>query len=153
MNSTIASNVNDEGRATLTYRILRYVPNLIRDEWVNIGVLLEERGGERRAIRLIEEDSEFRRLRRIVPAMDEEVLRNLGGTFDAELRKPREDAATYLEKLDSTLSNAVQWGPMKAFSRRISTPSSNASITIRWRRPRERGPAFSRIRVHGSRAG
>ena len=24
------------------YRILRYMPNLLRDEWVNIGVLLED---------------------------------------------------------------------------------------------------------------
>ena len=32
---------NDE-RKMFRYRILRYVPNLIRDEWVNIGVLLED---------------------------------------------------------------------------------------------------------------
>lgn len=114
MNSTIASNANDDGRAILIYRILRYVPNLIRDEWVNIGVLLEDRGGQRRAIRLIEEDAEFARLRRIAPTMDEAVLRSLGGTFEAELREPREDASKYLERLDATLSNAVQWGPVKA---------------------------------------
>jgi hypothetical protein len=108
------NTLNEDQRTTLTYRILRYVPNLIRDEWVNIGVLLESGGGERRAIRLIEEDSEFARLRRMVPAMDEAVLRSLGGTLESELRKPRDDAAKYLEKLDTTLSNAVQWGPVKA---------------------------------------
>ncbi len=27
-----------EERKTLRYRVLRYTPNLIRDEWVNIGV-------------------------------------------------------------------------------------------------------------------
>ena len=32
----------DETRNMLRYRILRYTPNLVRDEWVNIGVLLEE---------------------------------------------------------------------------------------------------------------
>ena len=49
-------------RNTLRYRLLRYTPNLIRDEWVNIGVLLEEANGReghtatpRRAMRLIEE--------------------------------------------------------------------------------------------------
>ena len=31
-----------EPKSTLRYRILRYTPDLVRDEWVNIGVLLEE---------------------------------------------------------------------------------------------------------------
>ena len=39
----------EETRNTLRYRLLRYTPNLIRDEWVNIGVLLEEANGTRRA--------------------------------------------------------------------------------------------------------
>jgi Protein of unknown function (DUF3037) len=107
---------NDGGsdqRKMLTYRILRYVPNLMRDEWVNIGVLLEDGPGSQRAIKLIEEDSEFARLRRLNPAMDDSLLRGLAGTFDAELRKPNEAVAAYLEKLDQTLSNAVQLGPVK----------------------------------------
>ena len=34
---------------TFVHRILRYVPNLLRDEWVNIGVLLYDPDtGERR---------------------------------------------------------------------------------------------------------
>ena len=97
----------------LTYRILRYVPNLMRDEWMNIGVLLEDGPSGQRAIKLIEEDSEFARVRRLNPAMDDSLLRGLAGTFDAELRKPNEAVAAYLEKLDQTLSNAVQFGPVK----------------------------------------
>jgi hypothetical protein len=97
----------------LTYRVLRYVPNLMRDEWVNIGVLLEHGPSSQRAIKLIEEDSEFARLRRLNPAMDDSLLRGLAGTFDAELRKPNEAVTAYLEKLDQTLSNAVQFGPVK----------------------------------------
>jgi Protein of unknown function (DUF3037) len=69
--------MNDE-RKMFTYRILRYVPNLIRDEWVNIGVLLEDDGSGQRAIKLIEEDSEFARLRRLNPAMDDSLVRGLG---------------------------------------------------------------------------
>ncbi|MGB0000958.1 MAG: DUF3037 domain-containing protein [Candidatus Acidiferrales bacterium] len=100
-------------RKMLTYRILRYVPNLMRDEWVNIGVLLEDGPGAQRAIKLIEEDSEFASVRRLNPAMDDSLLRGLAGTFDAELRKPNEAVAAYLEKLNQTLSNAVQFGPVK----------------------------------------
>jgi len=107
---------NDEAndpRKMLTYRILRYVPNLMRDEWVNIGVLLEDGPGAQRAIKLIEEDSEFARVRRMNPAMDDSLLRGLAGTFEAELRKPNAAVAAYLEKLDQTLSNAVQFSPVK----------------------------------------
>ena len=51
------------GERACAYRILRYTPNLVRDEWVNIGVLLEDPGGRRRAMRLIEEPAEFARVR------------------------------------------------------------------------------------------
>ena len=105
-------DANDQ-RKMLTYRILRYVPNLMRDEWMNIGVLLEDGPSGKRAIKLIEEDSEFARVRRLNPAMDDSLLRGLAGTFDAELSKPNEAVAAYLEKLDQTLSNAVQFGPVK----------------------------------------
>ena len=58
---------------TLRYRILRYVPNLVRDEWVNVGVLLEEARGSRRAMRLIEQPGEFARVRRLHPDADEDL--------------------------------------------------------------------------------
>src|ERR1700687_1844231 len=57
------------------YRVLRYTPNLVRDEWVNIGVLLfDPQTGERR-LRMIEEEDEFRHVRRLHPAADELLLR------------------------------------------------------------------------------
>ena len=34
--------MTDEPGHMLRFRVLRYTPNLIRDEWVNVGVLLEE---------------------------------------------------------------------------------------------------------------
>src|SRR5215469_3229970 len=59
------------------YRILRYTPNLVRDEWVNIGVLVfDPTSGERR-LRLIEEQEEYNRVRRLHPQADEALLRAL----------------------------------------------------------------------------
>ena len=55
----------NETRHTLRYRILRYTPNLVRDEWVNIGVLLEradESRAPRRLMRVIEESPEIARV-------------------------------------------------------------------------------------------
>ncbi|HXQ26153.1 MAG TPA: DUF3037 domain-containing protein [Candidatus Acidoferrales bacterium] len=103
----------EESKNTLRYRILRYTPNLIRDEWVNVGLLLEEVDGPRRAMRLIEEASEIARVRRLHPGADEDLLRALPAEFDARLRAPEADVRTYLEKIGQTLSNVLQFSPQR----------------------------------------
>jgi hypothetical protein len=99
---------------TCTYRILRYTPNLVRDEWLNIGVLLHDAGRKRLRLRLIEEESEFARLRRLHPEADSNLVRALAGDFDAQLGANGADPAAYLAKLDDTLSNVLQLSPQKA---------------------------------------
>ncbi len=96
------------------YRILRYMPNLLRDEWVNIGVLLEDTSGARQAMRLIEETGEFARVRRVHPDADEDFLHALAPEFDARLRGPAAEVAVYLQKLEQNLSNVLQLAPAKA---------------------------------------
>lgn len=111
-----------EEQRMLRYRVLRYTPNLVRDEWVNIGVLLEElpaphgttSARTRRAIRVIEDPSEIARVRRLHPGADEELLRALPAEFEARLDSAEPEAAAYLNKLDQTLSNVLQLGPQKA---------------------------------------
>ena len=83
------------------YRILRYMPNLVRDEWLNIGVLLEEPDAGRREIKLVEESRDLIRIRQLHPGADQDFLRSLSGEFDALLRAPT--AAKELEKLDHSL--------------------------------------------------
>ena len=106
------------------YRILRYVPNLLRDEWINVGVLLERLdesaavpqgapGHFRREIRVIEEDADIARVRRLHPSLDENLLRMLPGEFEVRLQSPPAEVSVYLEKLDQTLSNTLQLGPQK----------------------------------------
>jgi len=104
----------EEKQTTFRYRILRYAPNLIRDEWVNIGMLLEDAHAGKRAIRLIEEPSEIARVRRVHPNADEGVLRGLAAELEADLHGPEEAVRAYLEKLGQTLSNVIQLGPEKA---------------------------------------
>ena len=107
----------EEPKNTYVYRVLRYTPNLVRDEWVNIGVLLEQSGGgfngnpSKRAIRLIEEQSELARVRRLHPQADEGLLRALPGELDTRLRDAPGGAAAYLEKVNETLSNVLQLSP------------------------------------------
>jgi hypothetical protein len=107
---------------TCAYRILRYTPNLVRDEWVNIGVLVyDSQSGERR-LRLIEEQEEYARLRRLHPEADESLLRalrdNLEDRFDSFRSSNRGGSngsalQELLRKWDDTLSNALQLAPQK----------------------------------------
>src|SRR5271156_4482768 len=104
----------DPPKSTFRYRILRYVPDLVRDEWVNVGVLLEETRGSRHAMRLIEEPRELARIRRLHPDADEDLLRSLPVEFDVRMRGPDTEVSSYLEKLEQNLSNALQFSPQRA---------------------------------------
>lgn len=101
---------------TFRYHLVRYAPNAVRDEWLNIGVLLfDAETGERR-IRLIEGQEEFARVRRLHPWADEALLRGwrdeLQERFEeAELRK--ETWQDLLAKIEGTLSNSVQLAQQK----------------------------------------
>jgi Protein of unknown function (DUF3037) len=124
------------------YRVLRYTPNLVRDEWVNIGVLVfDPETGERR-LRLIEEQEEYARVRRLHPQADESLLRALrddlenrfatatqffqgdtgngkgagsvpGNGAGSGKGNARHDWMRLLGKWDETLSNALQLAPQK----------------------------------------
>jgi len=117
-----------QGQRTCAYRVLRYNPNLVRDEWVNIGVLVfDPRTGERR-LRLIEEHEEYARVRRLHPEADEAVLRGMRDDLEDRFESARGANAQgagsgsangaglqgLLSKWDDTLSNAVQLAPQKA---------------------------------------
>jgi hypothetical protein len=106
----------DEPKNNYRYQVLRYTPNVERDEWVNIGILLEQLSENsmekisRQAVRMIEQQSEFARIRRLHPDADEELLRGLAGDFDARMR-PSGEGVGYLQKIDGILSNALQLSP------------------------------------------
>jgi hypothetical protein len=109
----------------LAYHILRYVPDLVRDEWVNIGVLVfNPETGERR-LRLIEEQDEYNRVRRLHPWADEALLRalrdDLENRLDSGIGAKSSDGGVasgipwqmVLSKWEETLSNALQIAPQK----------------------------------------
>src|SRR4029077_9142970 len=69
-----ANDCNNHGFA---YHILRYSSQLLRDEWVNIGVLLFDPVNGELRLRLVESHDEFSRIRRLQPRADEEAIRQL----------------------------------------------------------------------------
>ena len=103
----------------LAYHVLRYTPNLVRDEWVNIGVLVFHPATGERRLRLIEDEEEFHRVRRLHPQADEALLRalrdDLENRFDAVNGTNGGPAGIQkvLAKWDQTLSNALQLAPQK----------------------------------------
>lgn len=103
-----------EKELTCAYRILRYIPNLMRDEHMNIGVLLHEPAGQRLELRLMESESEFARLRRIHPTADLDLVRGLESEFRAQLAEFAGQTEAWLGKLEQTLSNAVQLSTQRA---------------------------------------
>jgi hypothetical protein len=104
--------MQEETLQPCAYHVVRYQPNLIRDEWVNIGVLLEDAARNRLRARLIEEESEIARVRRLHPAADEALLRALPADFESQIAAAPA-AAAFLQKLDQTLSNVLQFSPQK----------------------------------------
>lgn len=113
------TNENPMGERAFAYRVLRYTPNLVRDEWVNIGVLLfAPETGERR-LRLIEEPEEFNRVRRLHPQADEALLRRLRDDLEDRFQSVDGKAGNggdwqaLLAKWDDTLSNALQLAQQK----------------------------------------
>ncbi|HYL85051.1 MAG TPA: DUF3037 domain-containing protein [Candidatus Angelobacter sp.] len=103
------------GERPLAYRILRYTPNLVRDEWVNIGVLLFAPDTGERRLRLIDEQEEYHRVRRLHPQADEGLLRRLRDDLEDRFQSVNGNGnwQALLAKWDETLSNALQLAPQK----------------------------------------
>jgi Protein of unknown function (DUF3037) len=95
------------------YHVVRYTPNLVRDEWINIGIVLFDPASGRVLRRLMEEPGEFARVRRLHPAADENLLRRLPDELDTQFARANGQALDQLQRLSQILSNAVQLGPQK----------------------------------------
>src|SRR6266436_4126482 len=114
----------EENYKTFVAHILRYTSDLVRDEWLNIGILLFDPETGERSIRLNEEEREFARLRRMQPSADEDLIRrmrdHLEDHFETLSQQFREGSSTapqdfrkLIEKWDGTLSTGLQLSPQK----------------------------------------
>ncbi len=120
----VDSATNQHG---FVYHILRYTSDLVRDEWVNIGVLLYDPLTGALRLRLVEEQEEYARIRRLLPAAHEDTLRglreDLEDRFETFLRNMRLEhgplvhAGNELQRLvgewNGTLSNGLLLAPQK----------------------------------------
>lgn len=94
-----------DSEKTLQFYLLRYLPNLVRGEFINIGVLLYDPGEKRfHPPRLLED---FRRARRLHPWADLDVMAGLEAQIEREMAG--DDPGKFLKRL-SELSNQVAVG-------------------------------------------
>ncbi len=92
----------------LEFMLIRYVPDAVKDEFVNIGVLMLN--GDSADLRFTRD---WRRVRCLDPAADIEMLEALEADLRQQLTAGVLDRPTLLKKLQDYLSNGLQLTPAK----------------------------------------
>src|SRR2546428_12966175 len=104
------TSANEHG---FVYHILCYTSDLIRDEWVNIGVMLYDPLTGALRLRLVEEQDEYARIRRLQPAAHEDTLRGFRDhredQFVTFLRNMREDHGPLVHAGEELQRLVDQW--------------------------------------------
>lgn len=102
--------------------VIRYVPDLAKGEFVNIGVVLRDGSGEFADVKLTRD---WRRVRCLDADADVELLEALEGELRSALRSEAElDRVFLFQKLPDWASNALQLTPMQG----VLTDSPQAEI-------------------------
>jgi hypothetical protein len=99
--------MSEADRNMFCYRVLRYTPNLMRDEWVNVGIILEDTKKQVARAKVIEDEAEFVRVHRLHPTADDAILRSLPNYFRGEIAATGASGA-WIERMSNNLSNALQ---------------------------------------------
>ncbi|MBZ5648313.1 MAG: DUF3037 domain-containing protein [Acidobacteriia bacterium] len=94
-------------RKQCEFFLIRYVPDAVKDEFVNIGAVLLNGSGAQ-----VRFTHDWRRVRCLDPAADVEMLEALEGDLRSLLGDP--DRERLLKKLQDSFSNAIQLSPTKA---------------------------------------
>jgi len=94
-------------RRQLEFFLLRYVPHALRQEFVNIGVLMVEGGANGSVFADVRFSKDWRRVRGLDPQADVEVIEALLKEIRAEVGEVR-DRAMLLRKMEDSFSNLIQ---------------------------------------------
>lgn len=155
--------MNGNDRRACEFRLLRYVPDAVRNEYVHIGVILREQGSQEPAEVRFTRD--WRRVRCLDPDADTTLLESM----ECELRRwfQAEPEGTLMQKLSESLSLNVQMTEPKAYlaeslpagveelmrlyvepplRERVPRLSGRAAIQARMRREFERAGVWDLLR-------
>lgn len=99
-------------RSQCEFSLIRYVPDPVKNEFVNIGVLLRSRGDRREAAVRFTRD--WSRVRCMDPEVDIAMLEALEGEVQRRLSDGGEEGPPVIGVLEDSFSNAVQVTEAKA---------------------------------------
>ncbi|HZZ14588.1 MAG TPA: DUF3037 domain-containing protein [Candidatus Sulfotelmatobacter sp.] len=106
-----------DGRRQLEFFLLRYVPDAVKDEFVNIGLVMIEAGAngagaDTNVFADVRFTRDWRRVRCLDPQADVEMLAALEREIRGQLRDVL-DRAVLLRRLEDSFSNVIQLSPAK----------------------------------------
>ena len=104
-------------RRQCEFFLVRYVPDAVRNEFVNIGVMLREASGMGvEGAPLLRFTRDWARVRCMDPNADTEMLEALEGELRTRLMEGREQGVkTVLEVIEDSFSNTLQMTPAKGY--------------------------------------
>jgi hypothetical protein len=101
-----------DGRRQLEFFLLRYVPDAVKDEFVNIGLVVVEASGNGGGFAEVRFTRDWRRVRCLDPQADVEMLAALEREIRGQLAETR-DREGLLRRLEDSFSNVIQLSPAK----------------------------------------
>jgi DUF3037 family protein len=99
-------------RRQLEFFLLRYVPDAVKDEFVNIGVVMVEAGANGGGFAEVRLTRDWRRVRCLDPQADVEMLAALEREIRGQLATTH-DREVLLRRLEDSFSNVIQLSPAK----------------------------------------
>ncbi len=124
-------------RRPCEFYLVRYVPDPIRGEFVNVGVLLREAGGSVTHVRFARD---WARVRCADPDADIDMLEALEQEIEQRLTEHRDDTPHVMKTLEDSLSNGLQLTEAKACLAE-SLPAELDRLVKLYVEPRKREPA------------
>lgn len=134
----------------LEFFLLRYVPDAVKDEFVNIGVVMLEPGANGAGFADVRFTRDWRRVRCLDPQADMEML----GALERDVRRQlgtSGDRELLFKKIEDSFSNVIQLSSAKACLAEDPAKEMAAltSIYLEAARPGEKREASGRQRILG----
>jgi Protein of unknown function (DUF3037) len=98
-------------RRQCEFLLLRYVPDAVKDEFVNVGVVLYESGGGWADVRFTKD---WKRVRCLDPDADVEMLEGLEREIKERMLEGASSQEWLLKRMEDSFSNAIRLTPSKA---------------------------------------
>lgn len=110
--SKSATGKPDESKLkACSFFLVRYVPDLVRDEGLNIGLFLHSPEQEYLDCLFT---NDFGRIKRLHPQADLELLRELQPHFEQQIKEHESDLGGYIREMQESYSNLIQVTPSRS---------------------------------------